>query len=556
MAHSVLLISNVKLTLPSGFAIVDKTDSPLFKNDSPASDYCAAIISDSILNHEEILIWFQKISAKNPGITLILQGKKLNSTEAIKLINLFHGLKIVEDLNESLIIPFLPKLNSLEKLKLQEIYHVTITQLNRVFSISDIETCLLQNLSSQFDLEVVRLVFSPYLERFKEQLKYSNKSFAEFKDNSIDNLKTSLFFIFKNEEQNTSKNKKFLKKIADATFLSMLRILRIEHLENLERHWNSTFNSFDAAIAVVDKGGHLIKLNKKFDELIGSSSDHIIYIQSQIMQIKEGHNVKFSLNNFDLEATHFKHNEGSIVIIRDITESQKLERQILESSKMAELGMIGSSIAHEINNPLAGMLSYIQLIKMDLKPEHFLYSDIIEMESATLRCKTIVENLLGFARKPDLGSYTNIDLENVIKNGIELVSLSAKYKNVNIELNVKSLADVNGNSNNLVQAFKNILQNSIEAISDKTGLINITLESDSQNVFVIIEDNGIGIENTIHNKIFNPLFSTKNNEQHPGLGLTVAFQIFQDHNANLEIVSQPMVGTTAKISFKRLDLNA
>ena len=329
--------------------------------------------------------------------------------------------------------------------------------------------------------------------------------------------------------------------------------MRIEHLESLERHWNSTFNAFDAAIAVFDKMGHLIRVNKRFED---DFSSDIISQEPHILKLET---YKFSYKNCDFESHQFPYTDGNIVIIRDITESQKLERQILESSKMAELGMIGSSIAHEINNPLAGMLSYIQLIKMDMPPSHTCYNDILEMEAATLRCKNIVENLLGFARKSDLENFKKIDITSVIKESMDLISLSAKYKGIKIIFtpNTEETFWVSGNSNNLVQAFRNILQNSLEAISQENkGLIKINIQKEDEKISVSIEDNGVGIDPDIQNKIFNPLFTTKNHDQNPGLGLTVAFQIFQDHNANLEFFSQPKVGTSAKVSFKRLDLRS
>ena len=141
-------------------------------------------------------------------------------------------------------------------------------------------------------------------------------------------------------------------------------------------------------------------------------------------------------------------------------------------------------------------------------------------------------------------------------------TLSAKYKDITIDYSEPTRPwQVKGNKNSLVHACKNILQNSIEAIEDKqltntdfSGRISINVQSLDDLIVIKINDNGRGISDKIANKIFNPLFTSKNNSKHPGLGLTVAFQILQDHGGSLEISSQPNVGTEAKISFKRLDL--
>lgn len=323
----------------------------------------------------------------------------------------------------------------------------------------------------------------------------------------------------------------------------------------MEQHWTTTFNAFDAAIGVFNSEGKLIKANRTFEKYFGTEVTNYQKLNSagewpprkmeQIIQITD--------KKYDIHFHHYTH--GWITVLRDISEKEKLERQILESSKMAELGMIGSSIAHEINNPLGGMLSYIQLILMDINKDHNLFEDIKEMELATLKCKTIVENLLGFARKQDENEKSKINLFDIIEEAIKLCQFPIKYKGTQI---INKISNSNiflmGSSNNLVQAIKNILQNAIEATEDHQGMIEVELSTNKDKYELIISDNGKGIPSKVLSKIFNPLFSTKNSSKHPGLGLTVAFQIIQDHNGNLEFFSQPKGGTRAVISFQRLDL--
>src|SRR5262249_2331094 len=108
---------------------------------------------------------------------------------------------------------------------------------------------------------------------------------------------------------------------------------------------------------------------------------------------------------------------------RDISEEQRIQRQILESSKMAEIGTIGSSIAHEINNPLGGMIAFLQILKGEIPKDAKHYADIVEMEQAAIRCKTIVENLLAFTRR-SVSSEMQItrigDLVKLVGNIMEL----------------------------------------------------------------------------------------------------------------------------------------
>lgn len=136
-----------------------------------------------------------------------------------------------------------------------------------------------------------------------------------------------------------------------------------------------------------------------------------------------------------------------------------MERQILESAKMAELGTIGSSIAHELNNPLGGILSFTQLIKMDMKPEHPMYQDIVEMEKGVQRCKEIVQNLLGFTRDPNFDKESIYPLYEVYDRAFKIIELQFKGEGIKYSLPPpdKSII-VLGHFNLLAQAFKNLLQ--------------------------------------------------------------------------------------------------
>src|SRR5690606_14249193 len=137
-------------------------------------------------------------------------------------------------------------------------------------------------------------------------------------------------------------------------------------------------------------------------------------------------------------------------------------------SKMAELGTIGSSIAHELNNPLGGMINFLQLIKMDLPKNSPLYDDILQMENAGHRCKEIVENLLGFSRRPDPSDAVDVDLREVLRQALKITELQARSLGVTVEMHWPDApVCVLGHFNLLAQAISHILQNGFEAVSEK-----------------------------------------------------------------------------------------
>ncbi|MNL11020.1 Sporulation kinase A [compost metagenome] len=226
-----------------------------------------------------------------------------------------------------------------------------------------------------------------------------------------------------------------------------------------------------------------------------------------------------------------------------------MERQILESAKMAELGTIGSSIAHELNNPLGGILSFTQLIKMDMKPDHPLYPDIVEMEAGVQRCKEIVQNLLGFTRTPNVDVEGDVSLKDVSMRALKIVELQTKSQGIDVKLHFPGTdVWVKGHLNLLAQALKNVLQNSIDHLTEKArstkgfrGVLDIEIQIQSGSAAILIKDNGLQEKNTNH-----PI----------GLSVPVAAQILRDHEAELTFEPGPGSQNLAKISFSRLVLRS
>ncbi|MCB0415511.1 MAG: HAMP domain-containing histidine kinase, partial [Bdellovibrionales bacterium] len=246
-----------------------------------------------------------------------------------------------------------------------------------------------------------------------------------------------------------------------------------------------------------------------------------------------------------------------MILIRDVTSQKQLENQVLESSKLAELGTIGSSIAHELNNPLGGILSFAQLIKMDLDKDDPFYKDIDLIEVSALKCKDIIENLLGFSRTSEEGENQSYSLEETIQKAIKIVNLQTASKNIQIDFISHSdeYLEHKGNQNQMVQALCNILQNSIDAFDEQkktssalTQNIRIEVKGGHKNQ-ITITDNGPGIPAKVRSKIFNPLFSTKKSKTKSGLGLTVSYQIVKNQGGHLEVFSQPKAGTSVRITL-------
>lgn len=345
----------------------------------------------------------------------------------------------------------------------------------------------------------------------------------------------------------------FFLKISEAVALAIARFRGLEQAEVLKRDWEITFNSISDPLCLVDREFHVLRANRAFeqhpylkDAFLKSRDKEIIALNQQIFEVN----------------THKLAGAMSLILFRDVTSRQHMEKQILESAKMAELGVIGSSIAHELNNPLGGIISFLQLIKIDLKPNDPALSDLDEMENAALRCKEIIENLLGFARKSNTDGPEPCELSEIISTSINIVELQTRAKGLRFAFHKpKHSCRVNGNRGLLAQALCHLLQNSVDAINEVIakkpmfpGQVSVRILDEPNHFQIEVSDNGPGIPTQDLKKIFNPLFTTKDPKANSGLGLTMAFRTAQEHGGNLEITSEQGRGTTARLRLPRLDL--
>lgn len=396
----------------------------------------------------------------------------------------------------------------------------------------------------------------------------------------------------------------FLGQIADAVSLAIDRLTKLEQSEALKHQWEATFDAILDPVSVISADHTLLRVNRSFAERSGTEPEKIIGrkcyealfgrsspCQGCTVGRTENSNKRKTGNeiengsNFRLKPARtvggpsseeqnviydvfsheiqFKPEDRTLYVnmYHDVSSQLRYERQILESAKMAELGTIGSSIAHELNNPLGGMLSFLQLIKMDLKGDEPWYADIEEMEKGARRCRDIVQSLLGFTRKSSPDSAEIIDLREVAEQALKITELQTRSMGIVVKRDFPDHPlQLRGQFNALAQALRNFLQNAQEAIAEQmkntasgkkrvSGEITIRMWVENDWIEVEIEDNGAGFDPGISDRIYDPMYTTKNSDLNPGLGLTVAQQIIRDHGGRLEISSDKGLGTKAKISL-------
>lgn len=230
---------------------------------------------------------------------------------------------------------------------------------------------------------------------------------------------------------------------------------------------------------------------------------------------------------------------------RDVTDERALTRRLVESEKMIAIGNLAGGVAHEINNPLGGILAFSQLMKRDAgrTPQDLEALDLIE-ESA-MRCKRIVESLLKFSRRSKVEDRRPFDISKCVEDAAVLFRAQIKkYPRARLELDLApGLPHVYGDPSQLGQVVLNLLQNGLQALPKGEGTLSIKTGQKDAHCFFTITDTGMGIPEENVARVFEPHFTTKPPGEGTGLGLSIAYRIVEDHGGHFSVESKVNEGS-------------
>ncbi len=253
-----------------------------------------------------------------------------------------------------------------------------------------------------------------------------------------------------------------------------------------------------------------------------------------------------------------------VTSLRDRDERlKKALQQLTQTERLVSLGQMAAGVAHEMNNPLGGILLYSNLVLEELSEDSTARENINKIVYQTNRCKEIVQNLLDFARTPS-GEMVPLDINEVLLTCLSLVKDQSMFHGIAIETAfADGLPRVNGDRSRLEQVFLNLFINASDSMEpagtltvatklvsrfpvnrDETEIERICLLASPYTIKITISDTGKGIDKAYLSHIFEPFFTTKDPGQGTGLGLSIAYGIVRKHEGFIDVESEPGRGTT------------
>ncbi|MCA9685599.1 MAG: PAS domain-containing protein, partial [Myxococcales bacterium] len=249
--------------------------------------------------------------------------------------------------------------------------------------------------------------------------------------------------------------------------------------------------------------------------------------------------------------------KGAVLVGLDLRIRRALEKQVLQSQKMAAVGLLAAGIAHEINNPLSGVVGYSKLL-LERNLEPGIREKVERIAQSGERCRKIVEGVLLFSRSQQGGVRTEIDLAQLVDRVVRVGEYQWKMHNVRILREPEILPQplrFMADADQIEQVLLNLLSNAVDAMP-RGGTVRIALApapgaDGGDAVSFAVSDEGMGIPEEIRDSIFDPFFSTKEIGKGTGLGLSISYGIVRDHGGDILLESQPGRGTTFRVILPR-----
>jgi len=297
-----------------------------------------------------------------------------------------------------------------------------------------------------------------------------------------------------------------------------------------------------------DAGSPQVAIGHKLDEFMGP--EDVSFIQRQIDKVLEKnhsvayeHTVKMEGRSVRLSTKliPIRDDQGDVHyllgISRDMTERMEMDQRIYNAEKLASIGILASGVAHEINNPLAVILGFTDLLLERFPEDAPEHEDLKMIEENANHAKKVVENMLGFARITE-GLEETVDVKRSIQTVCQIVKNTLMTKKVEVQVKIPDdLPRVRGDAREFQQVIFNLINNAVSALDGTAGSLTLSANSEGDWVHVHVTDTGVGIPNRIKAQIFDPFFTTKKVGEGTGLGLSLCYGIVKKYGGKISFTS-------------------
>ncbi len=435
------------------------------------------------------------------------------------------------------------------------------------------EICLgCEVFKKNMDIDAIRETAEIVNEQFKEFRQIVDERGRKLKHMSIE-LALSLSQTFEAFET--------LKKITSEMIESISREISLRSEESEEKY-RIVFESTGHATVIVEEDMTISLANTKFEELSGYPKEAVedkkslteFFVKEDLDMMKGYHHIRRTnpdsaqknlearfidkdgnIRNVLLTVSLVPGTNKIIESLLDITERKKIEEQMYHTEKLASIGTIAAGVAHDINNPLAIILGFADLLMEKVPQDSEAHEILKTIERQGIHAKKVVENLLSFSRFRE-PKEEKVDINKNIETVLAFEGNTLSKHNVSIERDMaESLPMVEGDPNEFQQIFFNVINNSISAMKGGGVLTIITrLIENGQNVEVQILDTGPGIAKKYRHRIFEPFFTTKRLGEGTGLGLAIVSALVAKHGGEIYFETKTeeeseKTGTTFVLTF-------
>ena len=376
----------------------------------------------------------------------------------------------------------------------------------------------------------------------------------------------------------------FLHQLATEITIALQRMRLNEELQLIESRLSRLFDSVRDGIFQTDAEGEIVFVNAAAlamfgppggdggspEDIEGQNFEKMLVVPKERRELlgrlrKYGYVTNFPArlsrtdgSSFDAElSVNFTDGEagsrGIEGIVRDVTERNKLEQQLLRSERMASMGQIAAGVAHEINNPLGIVLGFTQDLRSSKREADPDQESLRVIEQETERCARIVKDLLNLAAEGE-PMRKELLLAPLMERTLKLYALHLRDAGIDLVKDFEEEGRILGDEQQIQQIFMNVILNSIHAISEagRRGRIRVSIASDDDEILAGIEDNGCGIPAETLDKIFDPFFSTKGGGG-TGLGLFIVHRLVDANGGSVAVESTPGKGTKIIVRFPQMD---